>query len=232
MRAKQKTMVISRNEGTRADIQVDGKSLEQVNHFKYLGQTVSDTGKNIQEIKIRIAQAKSTFIQMSDILTSRDISLALRLKAVSMYIYPIVLYGDESWTWYKDCSDKIEAFEMWIYRKMARISYTERVKNEDVLKRLKVKRELLNKSKSHKLSYFGHIVRHESIQKTVLEGRMEGRRGRGRPRRQWVDDIKDWSGKQLRECTRLAQDRVAWRRLARRPRENAARPRTARREDT
>ena len=115
---------------------------------------------------------------------------------------------------------------------MARISYTERVKNEDVLKRLKVKRELLNKSKSHKLSYFGHIVRHESIQKTVLEGRMEGRRGRGRPRRQWVDDIKDWSGKQLRECTRLAQDRVAWRRLARRPRENAARPRTARREDT
>ena len=183
-------------------------------------------------IKIRIAQAKSTFIQMSDILTSRDISLALRLKAVNMYIYPIVLHGDKSWTWYKECSDKIEAFEMWVYRKMARISYTERVKNEDVLKRLKVKKELLNKSKSHKLSYFGHIVRHESIQKTVLEGRMEGSRGRGRPRRQWVDDIKDWSGKQPRECTRLAQDRKAWRRMARLPRENAARPRIARREDT
>ena len=105
-------MVISRNEGTKANIQVDGKILEQVDHFKYLGQTVSESGKNIQEIKIRIAQAKSTFIQMSDILTSRDISIALRLKAVSMYIYPIVLYGDESWTWYKDCSDKIEAFEI------------------------------------------------------------------------------------------------------------------------
>ena len=89
--SKTKTMVMSRNEGTRADIQVDGKSLEQVNHFKYLGQTVSETGKNIQEIKIRIAQAKSTFIQMSDILTSRDISLALRLKAVSMYIHMYIL---------------------------------------------------------------------------------------------------------------------------------------------
>ena len=151
--SKTKTMVISRNEGTKANIQVDGKILEQVDHFKYLGQTVSESGKNIQEIKIRIAQAKSTFLQMSDILTSRDISIALRLKAVSMYIYPIVLYGDESWTWYKDCSDKIEAFEMWIYRKLARISYTERVRNKNVLKRLKVK-ELLNKSEAHKLSYF------------------------------------------------------------------------------
>ena len=100
-------MVISKNEGQKAKILVDGKELEQVKSYKYLGQTVTDKAKNDKEISIRIAQAKSTFISMSDVLTSRDMTLALRLKAVRMYIYPIISYGDETWTFYKDTTNKI-----------------------------------------------------------------------------------------------------------------------------
>ena len=112
---KTKTMVISKKEGQKAKIIVDGKELEQVKSYKYLGQTVTDEAKNDKEISIRIAQAKSTFISMSDVLTSRDMTLALRLKAVRMYIYPIISYGDETWTFYKDTTNNIEAFEMWVH---------------------------------------------------------------------------------------------------------------------
>ena len=107
---------------------------------------------------IRIAQAKSTFISMSDVLTSRDMTLALRLKAVRMYIYPIISYGDETWTFYKDTANKIEAFARWVYRRIVCTSWEDKVSNADVLKRLGVKRELLSSMKI-KLTYFVHITR-------------------------------------------------------------------------
>ena len=173
--------------------------------------------KNDQEIIKRIAQAKSTFINMSDILTSRDISLKLRLKIISLYIYPIILYGDETWTLYTETINRIEAFEMWIFRRLARVSYKDRVTNIEVLRRLGVKRELLARIKKDKLSYFGHVIRHEGIQKTVLTGKVEGRRGRGRPRRKWTDDVREWTGRSMTECSTLAQNRAAWRTIASQP---------------
>ena len=228
---KTKTMVISKSEGQKAKIMVDGKELEQVKSYKYLGQTVTEEAKNDKEISIRIAQAKSTFISMSDVLTSRDMTLALRLKAVRMYIYPIISYGDETWTFYKDTINKIEAFEMWVYRRLACISWKDRVSNADVLERLGVKRELLSTMKINKLTYFGHIIRHESLQKTILTGKVEGGRGRGRPRRQWYDDVKEWTGNKMSVNIRLAEDRVAWRKVARQPRDCAVRT-NSQRDDT
>ena len=121
--SKTKTMVISKNNELKVNIKADAEILEQVDHFKYLGQIVNKDLKNDQEIIKRIAQAKSTFINMSDILTSRDISLKLRLKIISLYIYPIILYGDETWTLYTETINRIEAFEMWIFRRLARVSY-------------------------------------------------------------------------------------------------------------
>ena len=168
---------------------------------------------------------------MSDVLTSRDMTLALRLKAVRMYIYPIISYGDETWTFYKDTTNKIEAFEMWVYRRIARISWKDKVSNEDVLKRLGVKRELLSSMKINKLTYFGHITRHESLQKTILTWKVEGGRGKGRPRRQWYDDVKEWTGNKLSANIRLAEDRVAWRKIARQPRDCAVRT-NSQRDDT
>ena len=97
---------------------------------------------------------------------------------------------------------------MWIFRRMARISWKEKVRNEDVLARLGVRRELLQTAKTNNLSYFGHIARHDCLPKTILTGIQEGKRKRGRPRRMWTDDIKDWTKKKMTECMYLAQDRV------------------------
>ena len=119
-----------------------------------------------------------------------------------------------------------------MFRRIAKISWKDRVTNEEVLHKLGVKKELLTKTKTHKLSYFGHVTRHENIQKTILTGRIEGKRGRGRPRRQWGDDVKEWTGMQLSECMSLAKDREAWRVMARRPRGCTDQPRSARRDDT
>ena len=221
---KTKTMVISKKEGIQATIQVDGKQLEQVQQFKYLGQTITNEGKSNKEIQIRIAQAKSMFMKLNDIFMSRDISLDLRLRAINLYVFSILLYGDETWTLNGESTKKLEALEMWIFRRLARVSYRDRVSNEEVMRRLGIERGLLSQIKTHKLSYFGHVARHDSLQKTVLTGRMEGRRGRGRPRRQWYDDIKDWTGNHLYTNIKLAQFRVTWRSVASRPQNGPQQP--------
>ena len=92
------------------------------------------------------------------------------------------------------------------------------------LSTLGVERGLLSQIRIHKLSYFGHIARHDSLQKTVLTGRIDGRRGRGRPRRQWYDDIKEWTGNELCTNIKLAQGRVTWRSVASRPKNGPQQP--------
>ena len=98
------------------------------------------------------------------------------------------------------------------YRKILRIPWTAKRTNESVLKDLEIEDyELLQKIKKQKLSYFGHVVRHEGLEKLCMEGAVEGKRGRGRPRRRWAQDIRDWMGVTTTEAGRMAQDRVAFR---------------------
>ena len=103
---------------------------------------------------------------------------------------------------------KITSFEMKCYRKILRISWTERKTNASVLEQLGVKApQLLNLIKKQKLSYFGHIKRHNTLEKLFLEGTCEGRRGRGRPRRRWTQDICEWMGVSTVEAGRQALER-------------------------
>ena len=113
---------------------------------------------------------------------------------------------------------------MWIFKRLARVNYKDRMTNEEVLSRLGVKRGLLSQIRTRKLSYFGHIARHVSLQKTVLTGRIDGRRGKGRPRRHWNDDINEWTGNQLYTNIKLAQDRVTWRSVASRSQNGPQQP--------
>ena len=227
---KTKTMVTSKTEGKEAHINVEGKELEQVKTFKYLGQIIDQNGKCEEEIRQRIAKAKSTFLRMKNIFFSRNITMHLKLKLVKCYIMPIMSYAAETWTMYKTMENKIEAFEMWIFRRLGRISWKDKITNEEVMRRLSVKREILSNMRTAKLKYFGHTMRQESLHKTILVGRIEGKRARGRQRKIWTDDIKSWTGKSLTACMRTTQDRAAWRIMARRPLEV---PLTAgRRDDT
>ena len=114
---------------------LDGKQLEQVQQFKYLGQTITNEGKGNKEIEIRIAQTKLMFIKLNDIFMSRDISLDLRLRAINLHVYSILLYGDETWTLHVESTKKLEASQMWILQRLARVSNKNRVTNEEVLRR-------------------------------------------------------------------------------------------------
>ena len=160
----------------QAKIKVNGKQLEQVQQFNCLGHTITNEGKGNKEIEIRIAQAKSMFIKLN-IFMSRDIPLDLRLRAINLYVYSIFLYSDETWTLYVESTKELEALEMWLFKRLARVSYKDRVTNEEVLSRLE--RRLLSQIRTYKLSYFGHIARNDGLKKTVLKGRIDGRRGRG-----------------------------------------------------
>ena len=119
--------------------------------------------------------------------------------------------------------ERIEACEMWFLRRMGKISYKDRITNDEVLKRLNTKRTLLDTIKSRKMKFFGHTKRHESIMKNIVEGKLEGTRPRGRPRAQWSDNIKQWSGLSLTTCTRLAEDREQWRQISSLPQSGTTR---------
>ena len=216
---KTKTMVVSKQEGDsiKADIKIENETLEQVNTFKYLGQTITPDGKNESEIKIKIAIAKNRFQKMYRILTSKKISMNLRHRLLVCYVFSIILYGCETWTLTKALMDKIEACEMWFLRRMGKISWKQKLKNEEVLKQLDTKKSLLNTIKERKLKFFGHTKRHNSIMKNILEGKLEGKRPRGRPRAQWCDNIKEWTGYSMAKCTRLASQREEWRQISSQP---------------
>ena len=99
---------------------------------------------------------------------------------------------------------------MWLYRRMLRISLKEQKTNGEVLHKMKTKRSLLNTIKKRKCQYFGHIIRGNGVQRLLTEGRINSRRGRGRPRTMWTDSIKEWT-KIYNDCIRVAQHRERWR---------------------
>ena len=128
-------------------------------------------------------------ILMRKVFTSRKISLATKLRLVKCYVYSSLLYCCETWTLYLNDTKRLAAFEMWIYRRLGRIPWTEKRTNQYVLNHLNVTKSLMKDIKSRKLKYFGHVKRHQNILKSVLEGVTEGRRCRGRQRSVWCDNI-------------------------------------------
>ena len=157
---------------------------------------------------------KNTFNEMKNMLISKQITNRLKMRLIKCYIYPILLYVSETWTTNKNLEDRINAFEMWIFRRLGRISWKERLTNESVLKRIGMKRELLQDLKIRQIKYFGHIKRHDTLIKRLLEGKVEERRAKGRPRHKWENDIKRWTKYSLAECNIRARDRGCWRSIA------------------
>ena len=125
-------------------ISIEGKPIQQVDRMVYLGYMATEDGKCDKEIKRRIGIARTAFESMSKIVTSRNISIELRSRIVKCYIWSTLLCEAETWTLTKVTSDKLEAFEMWLYRRMLRISWKEHKTNGEVLHKMKTKRSLLN----------------------------------------------------------------------------------------
>ena len=117
---KTKAMIISK--AKRANLKVDGKTPEQVRRFKNLGQVVNEEGRCDQEITKRITQTKSTFVSTKNILTPKEITFPLRLRLVKYYVFPVVLYGDETWTLYRKKQRRKyhKSFKIWLFGKMVK----------------------------------------------------------------------------------------------------------------
>ena len=119
---KTKAMVVSRQSNVKVNIRVNGQMLEQVHRFEYLGQWISDDGKCEVDVKCRIEVARNSFVKLRDVLASRQINIDLRKRILRCYVLSTLQYASETWTLNKDLTSRLEAFEMWCYRRMLRLS--------------------------------------------------------------------------------------------------------------
>ena len=169
----------------------------------------------IQAIRSRIEIARGAFSSLSKTLTSRDISKETILRIVKCYVWSTLMYGCETWTLTKQTINRLQAFEMWVYRKILKIPWSAKKTNEEVLKMLKIKKYVVPTIEKRKTIYFGHMIRRDNIQRMLVEGRVEGKRCKGRPRTEWTTNLHEWTQiTSYEEMIRKAQNRERWRIVA------------------
>ena len=187
---KTQCMVISKSKITpTCHIHINIETIKQVEKFKYLGSTITSDGRNDAEIKIRIGMAKDAFQKMEKVIKNKNITIETRNRILQCYVIPILTYGSECWTISPNMERKLEAAEMWFHRRMLHISWKDHVTNDEVLRRGRTERKLMNRIRAGQMSFLGHIMRKHGLENIVVTGKIEGERSRGRPRLNFMKSL-------------------------------------------
>ena len=174
----QKTKIMA--SGPITSRQIDGETVETVTDFIFLGSKITADADCSHEIKRHLLLGRKAIVNLDSILKSTDITLPTTVSLVKAMVIPVVIYGYESWTKKKAECQRIDAFELWCWRKHLRVPWTARRSNQSILKKISPGCSLEGLMLKLKLQYFGHLMRRtDSFEKTLMLGKIEGERRRG-----------------------------------------------------
>ena len=160
--------------------QIDGETVETVADFIFGGSKITADGDCSHEIKRRLLLERKAMTKLVRVLKSRDITLPTKVRLVKVMVFPVVMCGCESWTVKKSEHRRIDAFELWCWRRLLRVPSTARRSNQSILKEISPEHSLEGLMLKLKLQYFGHLIqRTDTLEKTLMLGKIEGRRKRG-----------------------------------------------------
>ena len=185
--------------------------METVRDFILLGSNSTTDGDWSHEIKRRLLLGRKFMSNLDSILKSRDLTLLTKVPLVKPVVFPVVMYGCEIWTIKKAECWRIDAFELWCWRRLLRIPWTARRSNQSSLKEINPEYSLEGLMLKLKFQYFGHLMwRTNSLEKTLMLGKTEGKRRRGLQRIRWLDSNTDSMDMNLSKFQETVEDREAW----------------------
>ena len=199
-----KIMIVDSNRVDIEEFMLGEEKIEEVDNFVHLGSVIDTSCKSSKEIRKRLAMAKTTVQNILNIWKSRGVSTKLKLRLLHATAFAVATYGCESWTFTETDGKKIDSFEMWCYRRLLRVSWTDKRTNQWVLDKIGTSLVLRKNMILKKTRFFGNIIR---------KGGVEEKRRRGRPLTSWASDIVKLFGGSLASAEHQAADREGWRAL-------------------